>query len=167
MSKTGFQAFAAGMIVATSVLGGTYLFSGKQQAEADVEQKELSEKEVENFLTDKQQIAIQIDEYEELLASKNAKVVEKETEEAPQEVKKDTASAEEKKQEVIKYKVTIKAGMTTSEVSDLLEQNAIITSSKEFDQYLIKNKYHTKVQLGTFEVQKGMTFLQLAKAITR
>ena len=161
MSKTGFQAFAAGMIVATSVLGGTYLFSGNQQAEANVEQQELSQNEVEKFLTSKQQTAISIDEYEELLASKNAEVTETtENTEAAQET-------EEKQEEVIKYSVTIKAGMTTSEVSDLLEQNAIISDSFEFDQYLIKNNYHTEVQLGTFEVQKGMTFQQLAEAITR
>jgi len=171
MSKTGFQAFAAGMIVATSVLGGTYLFSGDQHTEADAEQKELSEKEVEEFLTSNQQTAISIDEYEELLATKNAEVTEKATEETPKEETTENAEAtkeaEEKKEEVIKYKVTIKAGMTTSEVSDLLEQNAIISDSFEFDQYLIKNNYHTQVQLGTFEVQKGMTFKQLAEAITR
>lgn len=172
MSKTGFQAFAAGMIVATSVLGGTYLLSGTQQAEADTEQRELSENEVAKFLTSKQQTAISIDEYEELLASKNAEVTEKASEEAPKKEVTENIEAtqeteEKKKEEVIKYNVTIKAGMTTSEVSDLLEQNAIISDSFEFDQYLINNDYHTKVQLGTFEVQKGMTFKQLAEAITR
>lgn len=175
MSKTGFQAFAAGMIVATSVLGGTYLLSGTQQADADTEQQELSENEVEKFLTSKQQTAISIDEYEELLASKNAEVTEKASEEAPQEKTSENKEAtqatekakEEPKEEVIKYNVTIKAGMTTNEVSNLLEQNAIISDSFEFDQYLIKNNYHTRVQLGTFEVQKGMTFQQLAEAITR
>ncbi|HZH62909.1 MAG TPA: hypothetical protein VEY70_25830 [Metabacillus sp.] len=171
MSKTGFQAFAAGMIVATSVLGGTYLLSGTQQAEADAEQRELSKNEVEKFLTSNQQTAISIDEYEELLASKNAEVTEKASEEAPKEETTENTEAtqetEEKKEDVIKYNVTIKAGMTTSEVSNLLEQNAIISDSFEFDQYLIKNNYHTRVQLGTFEVQKGMTFQQLAEAITR
>lgn len=174
MSKKGFQAFAAGMIVATSVLGGTYLLSGNQQAEADTEQ-ELSENEVEKFLTSNQQTAISIDEYEELLAAKNAEVTEKATEKTPkQETTTDkpqttetTEKTEEKKEEVVKYKVTIKAGMTTSEVSDLLEQNGIVSDSFEFDQYLIKNNYHTKVQLGTFEVQKGMTYNQLAEALTR
>ncbi|WP_175639776.1 endolytic transglycosylase MltG [Metabacillus schmidteae] len=167
MSKKGFQAFAAGMIVATSVLGGTYLLSGNQQAAEAGTEQELSENEVEKFLTSKQQTAISIDEYEELLATKNAEV----TEEAPKEKTTDTTQAtektEEKKEEVIKYNVTIKAGMTTSEVSDLLEQNGIISDSFEFDQYLIKNNYHTKVQLGTFEVQKGMSHNQLAEAITR
>lgn len=173
MSKLGFQAFAAGMIVATSVLGGTYLLSDHEEANADVEQKVLSEKNVSDYLTKSGQVAIPTDEYEELLAAKNAEVVEPDTQQKQETTEKEEATEqqtkepEEQKEEVIKYKVTIREGMTTSEVSDLLEQNAIITSSKEFDQFLIKNNYHTRVQLGTFEVKKGMTFQQLAEAITR
>ncbi|WP_121662843.1 endolytic transglycosylase MltG [Metabacillus litoralis] len=171
MSKLGFQAFAAGMIVATSVLGGTYLLSDHQSATADSEQKEVTEKQVNQFLKSNGQVSITSEEYEELLALKKVEVVQEDSQNQQQtETAKETEQpkeAEEKKEEVIKYNITIKEGMTTSEVSDLLEQNAIIASSFEFDQFLIKNNFHTRVQLGTFEVQKGMTFQQLAEAITR
>ncbi|TXC92411.1 endolytic transglycosylase MltG [Metabacillus litoralis] len=171
MSKTGFRTFAAGMILSTSVLGGTYLLSDKEQAAAKVE-KEVTEADIKTYLTNNNKMAIDTDEYEEFLASKNAadqkeetKVAEQpKTEEAPKEEAK---KVEEKKEEVVSYKVAIKDGMTTSEVSDALELNGIIESSKEFDKFLISNDYHTKVQLGTFEVKKGMTFAQLADVITR
>jgi D-alanyl-D-alanine carboxypeptidase len=170
MSKLGFQAFAAGMIVATSVLGGTYLLSDHQSATADSEQKEVTEKQVSQFLKSNGKVSITSEEYEELLALKKEEVTQEESQNQQTETAKETEQpkeAEEKKEEVIKYNITIKEGMTTSEVSDLLEQNAIIASSFEFDQFLIKNNFHTRVQLGTFEVQKGMTFQQLAEAITR
>ncbi|MBM7604700.1 hypothetical protein JOC75_002703 [Metabacillus crassostreae] len=172
MSKTGFRTFAAGMILSTSVLGGTYLLSDKEQAAAKVE-KEVTEADIKAYLTNNNKMAIDTDEYEEFLATKNAtdkkedtKVVEQpKTEEAPkEEAPKEEAPKEE---EVVSYNVTIKDGMTTSEVSDALELNGIIESSKEFDQFLISKNYHTKVQLGTFEVKKGMTFAQLADVITR
>lgn len=169
MSKLGFQAFAAGMIVATSVLGGTYLLSDHQSATADSEQKEVTEKQVNQFLKSNGQVSITSEEYEELLALKKAEVVQEDSQNQQQtETAKETGQpkeAEEKTEDVIM--VTIKEGMTTSEVSDLLEQNGVIDSSFDFDQYLIRNNYHTKVQLGTFEIQKSMKFQDLAEAITK
>ncbi|MGM0874268.1 MAG: hypothetical protein ACQEWV_05615 [Bacillota bacterium] len=174
MSKTGFQAFAAGMIVATSVLGGTYFLSDNQSATADSKQKEVTKSDVETFLTSNGKISITTDEYEQLLEAKD-KAVQQQTAQTEQKAKtpsqvESTAKAEpaeEKKEEVINYKLTIKAGMTTSEISDLLEQNGIISNSFDFDQYLIKGGYHKKVQLGTFDVKKGMDFKQLAEILTK
>jgi hypothetical protein len=171
MSKSGFQAFAAGMIVATSVLGGTYFLTDHQPASADVEKKEVTEKDVESFLTSNGKISITTDEYEQLLAAKDQAVQQQGAQKAKTPTQEESTAKEEpveqKKEEVIKYKLTIKAGMTTSEISDLLEQNGIISDSFEFDQYLIKGDYHQKVQLGTFEVQKGMDFYQLANILTK
>lgn len=171
MSKTGFQAFAAGMIVATSVLGGTYFLSDNQSASADAKKKEVTKSDVETFLTSNGKISITTDEYEQLLEAKNEAVQQQATQTAKTQSKVESTAkeepAEEKEEEVIKYKLTIKAGMTTSEISDLLEQNGIISDSFEFDQFLIKGDYHRLVQLGTFEVKKGMDFKQLAEILTK
>lgn len=166
MSKTGFRTFAAGIIFSTSVLGGTYLLSDKEQATAKVEKK-ITDADIEAYLKNNNKMAIDTDEYAEFLATKNA-TAQKETTKVAEEPKTEEATkVEEKKEEVVSYKIAIKDGMTTSEVSDALELNGIIDSSKEFDQFLISNDFHTKVQLGTFEVKKGMTFEQLADVITR
>ncbi|MBZ5749747.1 hypothetical protein [Metabacillus rhizolycopersici] len=157
MSKVGFQAFAAGMIVATSLLGGTYFLSDKQSASADIEKKEVSESEVESFLTSNGRISIPTDEYEELLAVKDKAL--KQPVEQPEKV-------EEKQEEVVKYTVKVTAGMSTYEISNVLEQNGIISDSFAFDQYLIKHDFHRKIQLGSFEVRKGMDFYQLAHILT-
>lgn len=165
MSKIGFQTFAAGMIVATSVLGGTYLLSDKQPASADTENKEISESDVESFLTSNGKISIPTDEYEELLAVKD-NALKQPIEQPEQTEKAEDKKEEEKQEEVVKYTVTVKAGMTTSEISKMLEQNGIISDSFAFDQYLIKHDFHKKIQLGSFEVQKGMDFYQLAHILT-
>ncbi|MCM3650472.1 hypothetical protein [Metabacillus litoralis] len=157
MSKVGFQAFAAGMIVATSLLGGTYFLSDKQSASADIEKKEVSESEVESFLTSNGRISIPTDEYEELLAVKDKAL--KQPVEQPEKV-------EEKQEEVVKYTVKVTAGMSTYEISNVLEQNGIISDSFAFDQYLIKHDFHRKIQLGSFEVRKGMDWYQLAHILT-
>jgi cell division protein YceG involved in septum cleavage len=167
MSKTGFQTFAAGMIVATSLLGGTYLLSDNKSAEADAEKKEVTNSDVESFLTSNGKVSISTDEYEELLAAKDKAVQQQDTKTAEETPQQEENTAEEKKEEVVKYSVTIKSGMTTSEISDLLEQNGIIEDSFDFDQFLIKGNYHQKVQLGTFTVQKGMTYNQLAEVLTK
>jgi hypothetical protein len=162
MSKVGFQAFAAGMIVATSLLGGTYLLSDKQPASADIEKKEISESEVESFLTSNGKISVPTDEYEELLAVKDNAL--KQPVEQPEKVEE--KQPEEKKEEVVKYTVKVTAGMSTYEISNLLEQNGIISDSFAFDQYLIKHNFHRKIQLGSFEVRKGMDSYQLAHILT-
>ncbi|MDQ0233621.1 hypothetical protein [Metabacillus malikii] len=183
MSKARVQAFAAGMIVATSLLGVTYYLSDKQ---TDNTKKEITEKEVDTFLTEKGKMSIDTVEYEEYLATKDTANQEKEPAETPKEnstpakeetppqaetpAKEETPPQEEapeKKEEEKKYTLTISEGMTTSAVSDLLEQNGIIEDSFEFSQFLIKNNYHQRVQLGTFEVKKGMDYNQLAQAITK
>jgi hypothetical protein len=162
MSKVGFQAFAAGMIVATSLLGGTYFLSDKQSASADIEKKEVSESEVESFLTSNGRISIPTDEYEELLAVKDKAL--KQPVEQPEKVEE--KQPEEKKEEVVKYTVKVTAGMSTYEISNVLEQNGIISDSFAFDQYLIKHDFHRKIQLGSFEVRKGMDWYQLAHILT-
>lgn len=160
MSKTGFQAFAAGMIVATSVLGGTYLLTDEKPVTANTEEKEITDKDVSSYLTGKGQVAITTDEYEELLKTKDAALKQQ------TKAEKETQPAQQAEKPV-SYTFRINAGMTTSEISEILEQNGIVADSFDFDQYLIKNKYHQKVQLGTFTVQKGMNYQQLAELLTK
>jgi hypothetical protein len=170
MSKVGYRAFAAGMIVATSVLGITYFFSDNQSADAS--KKEVTESDVESFLTNNGKISVTTEEYEQLLASKDKEVQQDQTEQKQESTEKvETPATEEpekeKEDQVITYNLTVTAGMTTNEISNLLEQNGIIKDSFDFDQFLIKGGHHQKIQLGTFEVKKGMNFFQLAEILTR
>ncbi|WP_284140408.1 MULTISPECIES: hypothetical protein [unclassified Virgibacillus] len=74
---------------------------------------------------------------------------------------------ETKKEEVKTYTVKIESGMPSSKIGDMLESNKIIDDASKFNQYLEKENYSTRVQQGEFKVNSGMSFFEIAEAITR
>ncbi|MGG3798129.1 endolytic transglycosylase MltG [Metabacillus fastidiosus] len=164
MSKVGFQAFAAGMIVATSVMGASYFLENNQKSAEQSVQKEVTDSQVKNYLSKKGQLAISNEEYDDLKNQKEKLLIEQKS----NQVNKTEQNKEQpKEQEKKKYTLMIRKGMSTSDVSNLLQANGIIASSKDFNQFLIKGNYHTKVQLGDFEVVQGMNFQQITAIITK
>ncbi|MEC2076560.1 hypothetical protein [Metabacillus fastidiosus] len=164
MSKVGFQAFAAGMIVATSVMGASYFLENNQKSAEQSVQKEVTDAQVKNYLSKKGQLAISNEEYDDLKNQKEKLLIEQKN----NQVNKTEQNKEQpKEQEKKKYTLMIRKGMSTSDVSNLLQANGIIASSKDFNQFLIKGNYHTKVQLGDFEVVQGMNFQQITAVITK
>lgn len=67
----------------------------------------------------------------------------------------------------VPFELEINNGMTPSQISSLLQQAGLIENADEFTQYVEENGYSTKIQLGTFEVTKGMSFEEIAKIITK
>lgn len=57
--------------------------------------------------------------------------------------------------------------MTTGEISLQLRNAEIIEDEVEFEQFLIKNGYNTKVQIGIFQLHNKMTYEEIAKIITK
>ncbi|MED4530718.1 hypothetical protein [Metabacillus fastidiosus] len=164
MSKVGFQAFAAGMIVATSVMGASYFLENNQKSAEQSVQKEVTDAQVKNYLSKKGQLAISNEEYDDLKNQKEKLLIEQKNNQAN---KTEQNKEQPKEQEKKKYTLMIRKGMSTSDVSNLLQANGIIASSKDFNQFLIKGNYHTKVQLGDFEVVQGMNFQQITAVITK
>ncbi|MGG3889257.1 endolytic transglycosylase MltG [Metabacillus fastidiosus] len=164
MSKVGFQAFAAGMIVATSVMGASYFLENNQKSAEQSVQKEVTDAQVKNYLSKKGQLAISNEEYDDLKNQKEKLLIEQKNNQAN---KAEQNKEQPKEQEKKKYTLMIRKGMSTSDVSNLLQANGIIASSKDFNQFLIKGNYHTKVQLGDFEVVQGMNFQQITAIITK
>lgn len=171
MNKRVLQAFSAGIFTSTSILTLTFYLGGYHKP-AVVENK-ITESDVESYLLENEQIAISKKDYEEytkLRESASTKQNMTKQKEESSDSKQNNKPAEEKPKEEPKSKsttITIKEGMTTSDVSKLLESAGIIKSSSEFNKYLIEHDYHTRVQIGTFKVQEDMSFYELAEAITR
>lgn len=167
MNKRLLQSFSAGMITATSVLAITFYLGGYNQPKEPSNKKEITDEDIVRFLDQNEQVAISKEEYEQL---KNA-LKEKEEKKPPAENSVEETPKEEKeepKQDAPKtISITIKEGMATSDVSKLLESAGVIKSSSEFNKYLIEHEYHTRVQIGTFEVRTDMSFYEIAEAITR
>ncbi|GAQ19798.1 YceG-like family protein [Oceanobacillus picturae] len=80
----------------------------------------------------------------------------------------DSEKAEKKEEkEKTSYTLKIKEGMASSDISSVLENNDIIDDAGEFNEYLIDNDYHLKVQIGEYELTTGMSHYEVAEAITK
>ncbi|WP_243386321.1 endolytic transglycosylase MltG [Bacillus kexueae] len=173
MNKRILQAFAAGMITATSILALTFYLGGYHTANDNTQEiASVTEADIVKFLDQNEQVAISKSEYEQLTSIQNSNESgqteqknDDQNKEEPQEQKEELK--EEEAQEVKTVSITIKEGMATSDVAKLFESAGVVDSASEFSKYLIEHEYHTRVQIGTFEVKTDMSFYQLAEAITR
>lgn len=163
MTKSGLQAFAAGMILATSVLAGTFYFSPDDKAEASKEGTEVTESDAKSYLEKNKLVSLDRKEYEELLASKEEAL--NQAEEAKNANPAEVQVQAPKKEGA--YKLTIQDGMSSADVSNRLEQDGLISSAKDFNDYVIDAGYHTKVRAGDFELNYNMGFKEIVGVLTR
>lgn len=63
-------------------------------------------------------------------------------------------------------KITVVGGMGSEQVAELLEEAGIIKDVADFDSYLNKNGYSTRIEIGTFEVNSGMTYEEIATILS-
>lgn len=68
--------------------------------------------------------------------------------------------------EVVSYDVVISPGMSSNQVSHALAQNGIVKDEYEFDAYLVNNGYEDLIRIGTFHVNSGMTYHDIAEVIS-
>lgn len=152
MASKNLRGFSAGIIISTGILAGVYYT-------ADTENRtELTDTAVEQYLSEKGELAISKEEYTSLTEAENAAA-------APA---KEEADAEPKKEEdkVFQMTLTITQGMSTGEVCDLLQKGNIIKDSNEFLKYLRSNNLEGAVRAESHQVNSNMNFDELAKEIT-
>ncbi|UOK57046.1 hypothetical protein MGI18_20440 [Bacillus sp. OVS6] len=144
--------------MSTSVLAATYFISNSNEKTAAPVNNAVSENDIKEFLIKSGQTAIDTKEYDELIAFKETTLIEKQ--------KQAEAPIEEKPQNE-KYTLKIVEGMNTGDVSDILEQEGVIASAKDFNKFVINGNYHTKVRMGTFELTKGMSFSEIVNVLVK
>lgn len=156
MNKRTLRGFSLGMFLTTCFLGYFYFFEYKSPVE------EVTEAQAHELLKQLGYKVLTEEEYENL----HSDVEEESLKEEPIEEKtkeKDTESSEVE----IQYELEVASGMTTNEISSLLERHNIIENAQEFEQYLNEHDYATKIQLGVFELNNNMNFERIAKIITK
>lgn len=62
--------------------------------------------------------------------------------------------------------LSIKSGMSSEVVADLLADQGAISNSQEFDSYLKENGYSKTIVVGDYTIVPGMTFKEIAEIIT-
>ncbi|MFH0347235.1 hypothetical protein ACHADS_11880 [Bacillus vallismortis] len=155
MTKRGIQAFAGGIILATAVLAAVFYLTDEDQAAAVKENKTVTEQDVSNYLDSKKMVSVNRDEYQKLLDSKE------------KSLNDDDSSSDTKTNKVKTYKLNIKDGMSTADVSAILEKEGIISSAQDFNDYVIDAGYHKEIRAGEFKVKSDMSFKKIVKTLTR
>ncbi|MRG86595.1 hypothetical protein GH754_09655 [Salinibacillus xinjiangensis] len=84
------------------------------------------------------------------------------TEKDDKEIAEEKTNSEEPK--TITIEVT--PGMMINEISSKLAEEGIIDNETEFEQYLEENDYARLIQIGTFEIQSGMSHNEIAEVLT-
>ena len=87
------------------------------------------------------------------------------------EVATEKKTTEEKTTEAMTEKkttvtITIKGGMSSYPVCQMLQEQGLIKDASEFDNYLIKNGYANRISVGTHTLKIGMTYEEIAIAIS-
>lgn len=91
------------------------------------------------------------------------------TEESTQETTQETTGTADTKDDastdIVYCSVNIIRGMSSNMVADILKQNGIIDDAKEFDAFLISKGYAEHIRVGTFSLNSGMTYDEIADII--
>jgi len=67
---------------------------------------------------------------------------------------------------VDKIELVIKSGMFSHHVADLCKTLGLVEDAKEFDSYLIRNGYASKIRTNRYEIPVGASYEEIASLIT-
>ncbi|PFA61719.1 hypothetical protein CN378_22200 [Bacillus sp. AFS015802] len=162
MTSNSLRSFAAGILIATSLIGAVYLFGPSEAKSTGKEEpakvEKLSEDEMVKKLTSKGYVIHTEYQWNKQLEAMNEKQEDKD--EAPN--KKD-----EKTDGKVIYKtmLTVSTGMTSIDVGNALEKANIIKSGLDFYKEVEKRGVENDLRPGTFEVESGMTTDEIISTI--
>jgi hypothetical protein len=159
MNKRTAQAFALGLIFAA-----IFLWAGSSVIAEKEPKKEVAVSDAKKVLEEKGYKVLSSGEFAKL-NEKKAEVVkeEKPKEEAPAEKAEEVEEVKEEK----KFTLIIASGMSPGDVATMLASQGIIDDETKFERFLIDKGYHTKVQIGKYELKSGLDYHQIAKIITK
>ncbi|MCM1156915.1 MAG: hypothetical protein NC300_01275 [Bacteroidales bacterium] len=89
---------------------------------------------------------------------------EEQTDNADTTEQKETAEDERKPDDTVS--LTIDGGSSSYPVCQKLKELGMIENADEFDAYLIENGYAARIRVGTHTLKKGMSFREIAEAIS-
>lgn len=147
-----------GMVEEDTPLKGL-LSSEEKASEKDKEKSTANEKDV------KQDASVQENTEQDTVSTTETKSSE---ESSQKESDSAQASTENKDTDQNKEKVTltIEGGASSYPVCQRLQELGMIDSAEEFDSYLVEQGYASRIRVGTHTLKKGMSFYEIAEAIS-
>lgn len=167
MANNSLRSFASGMIIATSLFTAVYYFqpSVNKQEQKIVENDTVTDEEVQAYLNNNGYISIPEQTYDELVAkSKEYEALKNQTQK-PTEPMPPQVKETEKKTKT--YTLSVKSGMDSIQIANLLEDSGIVDSGKKFEQFLTKNDWTRSIQVGTYKLSDSMSYEEIGKIITK
>ncbi|WP_240794225.1 endolytic transglycosylase MltG [Bacillus sp. BHET2] len=160
VTSNSLRSFAAGLLIATSLIGAVYLFGPSEakstSTEETVKVEKPSEDEMVKQLTSKGYVIHTEEQWNKQLAAMNEK------QEKNGEDKKDQNTDGKV---IYKTMLTVSTGMTSIDVGNALEKANIIKSGLDFYKEVEKRGLENDLRPGTFEVESGMTTDEIISTI--
>lgn len=156
MTKNTIRAFALGIILAVALLQFTVL-----KQESDISLHDAKEK-----LTEEGFVILTNEEFTNLEAVAEEKELVEEEKTKPN-VNEEEKLEESPAEETAAFTLIIEENMSTKKIANILAGEKIIDDATEFEQFLIDHDYHTKVQIGNFELNSDMDYEEISKIITK
>ncbi|QED48640.1 MltG/YceG/YrrL family protein [Cytobacillus dafuensis] len=157
MNKRSIRAFAFGILITVCILGSFYYFS------EDGKKEQINIEKAEALLNESGFIVVEKQKYSEM-ENTITKLTKKEAEK-PQ--KKEVVNKPKDMEPTTSFTIEIVSGMVSHDISSILEEKKLIDDADRFETYLEEYGYSKKIQLGTFEVKKGMSYKEIANIITK
>lgn len=166
MSKPALRFLSLGFLVSALILAGYRSFFYEPQSAVATDSSSELTQEDETYQT----------KYENLLAETELAKMESEqdaesTEEAPEESSESVAeesstSEEESSSQATTATVIINDGDPSSTAARQLQEQGIIEDSAEFDNFLEDNSLANLIRPGTFTIESGMSFQEIADVLS-
>lgn len=161
------------MIIATSIFTAVYYFQPFNKREQKiVENDTLTSEEVQAYLNNNGYISISEQTYDELVAkSKEFEAIKNQTQKASEpklpEQKETVPIPPSPEVEKKIFTLTVKSGMDSIQIANLLENAGIVDSGREFEQFLTKKDWTRSIQVGTYKLNSSMSYEEIGKIITK
>ncbi|WLV23565.1 hypothetical protein QR721_07830 [Aciduricibacillus chroicocephali] len=168
--KQTVRAFAIGLLTAGAIIAGIYYIS----EDGSANKKAMTRDEMADELKEQGYRIITEEEYISFKVQKDKQQAElnkkqQSTAKSPSKTQSEKNSTEDDKEDSSEkaFTLQIASGMKTAEISEMLADNGIIEDARKFDDYLEKNDYANKIQVGKHTLSNRMSEKEIAETLTK
>jgi len=165
------RSFSIGLFTAGILMLLTIFISGYNGGEQATTEQMITRLEAQDYqvltMEDYTALTNQANETRQQAVHQSHDKTEKASEHAAQNTQPDTENrqtADSTKE--ISFVLHIQPGGSTEQISSTLEENQIIESAEEFNNYLREHDFSRQIQVGSFQLSSAMSFFEIAAAIT-
>jgi len=144
MKKQPIRAFGFGLLAAAAALFFSNQLTSEQSAELSTEQM-IQQLQDADYVVQREE-------------NEQAPIPQSETTQTKNNIQQPAAAS---------VTVSIETGMSSNEIAAKLKKAGIIEDSSSFNQFLTKNGYADKLQIGSFVFKNGMTEKEVADILTK